>query len=565
MTVRARPASQPRGRRDRGAVIPIVAIVLPVLVLMTAFAVDLGRQRALRRDLQAAADMIALDLSRIIPPDSSEPGPAETLAALNDSLVRNGMSPVSGYQDVEVTGAQVEWGTWTPPTDGDQCPAPIVTAPPTCFTGGTTPVNAVRVTLSDEIDYLFQPGTGGATRSAVAMVGADDIGSFSIGSSLARLRAGDSVLLNPLLSGFLGSPISLGALDYQGLVAADVTLLDLVEAHPTAGSVDELLATPLDVAQFQLLLVEALNRRGMTAQATLIQSLPINIPTPSLVVLGDLIDLASRDDAALDAGVNVFDLLLAGAQLANGANFVNLDLGIPNLASVRVQVTEPPRIAIGPAARGADGRWVTRATSANLRVELLVTALDLDINLGLAGAKVSLQIPVVITGGGATGYLTRIDCGSTPEVLDVLTVPRPVSIGIEAIDPPLASISAVLLFARVPVAKVTTDLESSPDDPGDLPNPTLSVPVGDMRSGAVRGLGLGNLLTVNDLTLELIGIPLPAGGILGPLLTQVLSPTLGLVDAALDPLLQLLGIRIGETDVRALSAQCESAGVRLVG
>lgn len=554
------------GPRDRGAVIPIVALVLPVLVLMTAFAVDLGRQRTLRRDLQAAADVIALDLSRIIPDDHSEPTPADTLAALNASLVRNGMDPVAGHQDLDAHGVRVEWGTWTPPTTGDQCPAPIVTAPPTCFTAGTTPVNAVRVTLRDEIDYFFQPGSGGATRSAVAMIGADDIGSFSIGSSLARLRAGDSTLLNPLLSGFLGSPVNLGALDYQGLVAADVTLLDLLHAHPTAGSVDELLSTPLDVAQFRLLLVEALNRRGMTAQATLIQSLPIDIPTPSVVVLGDLIDLASRDEAALDAAISAFDLLLAGAQLANGSNFVNLDLGIPNLASVRVQVTEPPRIAVGPAARGPHGEWVTRATSANLRVELLVTAADLDISLlGLAGAKVALNVPIVITGGGATGYLTRIDCRSSPEVLDVLTVPRPVSIGIEATSPPLAEISAVLLLVPVKVARVTADVESSPEDPGTLPNPTLSIPVGDMRSGAVRGLGLGNLLTVNDLTLELIGIPLPVGGIVGPLLTQVLSPTLSLVDAALDPLLQLLGIRIGETDVRALSAQCDSAGVRLVG
>ena len=40
--------------------------------------------------------------------------------------------------------------------------------PPSCFTTGTGPYDAVRVTLHDEIDYFFQPGTGGATRSAIA-------------------------------------------------------------------------------------------------------------------------------------------------------------------------------------------------------------------------------------------------------------------------------------------------------------------------------------------------------------------------------------------------------------
>ena len=51
--------------RDRGAVIPIVALALPVIMLMVAFAVDLGIQRSNRRTMQARADIIALDLGRL--------------------------------------------------------------------------------------------------------------------------------------------------------------------------------------------------------------------------------------------------------------------------------------------------------------------------------------------------------------------------------------------------------------------------------------------------------------------------------------------------------------------
>ncbi|MGH9275543.1 MAG: pilus assembly protein TadG-related protein, partial [Acidimicrobiales bacterium] len=51
--------------RDRGATLPIVALILPVLIIMTAFAVDLGRQRSSRRTMQARADIVALDMVRL--------------------------------------------------------------------------------------------------------------------------------------------------------------------------------------------------------------------------------------------------------------------------------------------------------------------------------------------------------------------------------------------------------------------------------------------------------------------------------------------------------------------
>src|SRR3546814_9745258 len=67
---------------------------MPVLILMTSFAVDLGRQRALRRDLQAAADVVSLDLVRIISDPDAAPDPALTLTTLNGSLTRNGLDTV---------------------------------------------------------------------------------------------------------------------------------------------------------------------------------------------------------------------------------------------------------------------------------------------------------------------------------------------------------------------------------------------------------------------------------------------------------------------------------------
>src|SRR5205823_14901385 len=51
--------------RDRGAVLAIVAICLGFLITITAITVDLGRLSLRRRDMQAIADMVALDMARL--------------------------------------------------------------------------------------------------------------------------------------------------------------------------------------------------------------------------------------------------------------------------------------------------------------------------------------------------------------------------------------------------------------------------------------------------------------------------------------------------------------------
>src|SRR3546814_11727371 len=84
---------------------------MPVLILMTSFAVDLGRQRALRRDLQAAADVVSLDLVRIISDPDAAPDPALTRTTLNGSLTRNGLQTVEGPAGGD--GAAVEGGRLT--------------------------------------------------------------------------------------------------------------------------------------------------------------------------------------------------------------------------------------------------------------------------------------------------------------------------------------------------------------------------------------------------------------------------------------------------------------------
>ena len=101
-------------QRDRGAVIPLVALLLPVLLVMVAMAVDLGRQRSDRRLAQAGADVVALDMIRIVEGrtlDQVLSDPA-TSTALTDSADRNGFTNAVGYvvDLLQPHISNIEWG-----------------------------------------------------------------------------------------------------------------------------------------------------------------------------------------------------------------------------------------------------------------------------------------------------------------------------------------------------------------------------------------------------------------------------------------------------------------------
>lgn len=61
-------------RRDRGSVVPLVALCMVALVTVLAIVVDLGQERAMRRDAQAVADLAALAGAQAMTvPDGTDP------------------------------------------------------------------------------------------------------------------------------------------------------------------------------------------------------------------------------------------------------------------------------------------------------------------------------------------------------------------------------------------------------------------------------------------------------------------------------------------------------------
>src|SRR5690606_16115270 len=95
----------------------------------------------------------------------------------------------------------------------------------------------VRVTLHGEIDYFFQPGTGGATRAAVAALGDEPTAEFILGSTLVSITPPSSWIIGRILQTIIPGADLVG---YGGLANARVTLGDLATALGI-GSAEELL------------------------------------------------------------------------------------------------------------------------------------------------------------------------------------------------------------------------------------------------------------------------------------------------------------------------------------
>lgn len=593
--------SGPSHRRDRGAVIPLVALLLPVLVLMTSFAVDLGRQRALRRDLQADADVIALDLTRIlaVPAVSTPPTAAETLTALNASLARNGMAAVSSYADETVSGVKVEWGTWTPPTGVDQCPRTIVTAPPSCFAvaNGVTPVDAVRVTLHDEIDYFFQPGTGGATRSAIAALGDEPTAEFILGSTLVSITPTSSWIIGQILQTIIPGADLVG---YGGLANARVTLGDLGAALGV-GTVDELLTTTVSYEELVVATADALQASGGDAAAIAVLDQLVALGIQDVQVgLADVLGLGNvGTDAGLDGWISVPHLLLAGVGIADGTHTITIPdtvLNVAGLASVTLDLTAieaPVRVGTADGASGSTDQ----------------VALGVTIELGVSGDKNQrlCELPSgerTILGALLGGLFQLLNCLLAPLTQALLDVQLDGTIdldmvlsevtGTQQLDCATGSLSVdydsdPIEITATPAVSVDVTFDGSPltllgvSAPASAisangPSGTTTFTATDTgprhvafnpstaRVGAPN-LDLANLLAVNGLQVTVVDQDLP---VLGGIARDLVAPTVNTILSEVDQLViaeisRLLGLNLGGADITPQWMECEENTVSLVG
>lgn len=526
-------------RDERGSVVPMVAIMLSVILVSAAFAVDLGKQRVVRQDMQALADVVALDMARHIRGRSvaaieSDP---EWDATLAQSLDRNG-STLGDTPDVEVVLGRVD-----PDTRAF-----------TVLTGAAEP-NGVRVTAGSEIDFAFVPGSGGATRTAVAAT--QPVACFRLGSFALALDSGNGPLLNALV----GDALDLGVLGYDGLADAEVSLLGLA-TELGAASTEELLALPaLTLGQLFLASAAVLEREGgSTADVTLLRTIAATVPVLPAVALADLISLAPGSDAALTAGVNVLDLVATSAFVANGSSFltvpgVQANLGLTGTGLIsRLQVIQEPQLGCGPVD-------LATASTSQVALDLGGTLADIPDILGTsASATMALDLDVA----RAEGLLKDVGCGT-------LEVGSPDSVRVDVTDG-LVSVSltvqVTLRVLGIPVAGGPIVVSTAPPAaPGSaaMTFPTLESYQTSYATG-LGGIGLTGV-AVNTSGFVALGV-LPLGttlnGLLGGVLSTIVNPlVLALDSTVLTPLFDLLGANVSGADVWGVPRpDCNAAALR---
>jgi uncharacterized membrane protein len=424
---------------ERGAAFVLTAISMVLLLWAGATGVDVGFTVYGSRQAQAMADTAALDLARYI-------SYADTLTSISavqtyldgklaTVLADNGsnanLSVVPGYFNTSTKAFTADGFT------GNSC-QPVI-APPINRPG----CNAVEVTAHQSVPQVFfggfnsLSGHGGnnvsGSVSGTSIATQNPVAGFSIGTYLANLNSTQSPVLNALLSP-LGSSVNLTAVGYQGLVTANVTLKDLINASGGLLSATNIMTAQLTAGQWLSIYETAVGSDYGTGstQYTSLQALgTFSMAQSTDVKLCQLVNInvastqygtncspsnSSISQQGLDASVNVLQMLTTEAELANGTNGINvtsaLNLTVPVLGlsvgnvMLSTQVISPAQVAYGPVGTTASDAQVQATLSMNLTL--------LGVSLG------NLSIPLSAATGTAT--LNTMTCNDDSLYSMALTV-----------------------------------------------------------------------------------------------------------------------------------------------
>lgn len=592
------------GREERGAAAVFVSLILVVLLLIAGFAVDLGVQRVARTDAQSLADVVALDLVRDL--EGRTVAQIGSLQPAADAS-RDRNLDVAGFDPddpPEITS--IELG------ELDDLGAFVAGSTTAGYDPQTYVPTAVRVGVNTDVGFAFAGITGDdegeANRRAVAT--ADESACFRLGSFIASLDSRQSALLNPILSALFGSTVNLTAVGYQGLADADVSLLDLVEVGGlNVGSVDQLLALEnVSAADLFLAAANVLDQQGNAAQADVLRALALKLPTPTIDI-AELIEAAPGSQAALDASINVLDLVTGTVLVANEDHAVaipNLGISLPGVGTVAATLTviESPRTVCGPVGTTNETAQVRLTASIHLSsrllsvpvlgtsVELKETDLTLSFDLGKAIAELkdvncptgeAESITVDLRSGilgsislaGSLGVKARVDpigslLNSILSLLNLGSLLKPPyltldsSVSLAAGAPPATTYDKTGLVVPLPEGYETPTGSGT----GDILQPLSVTPVvnTDLVLHYWEGLLLLGQWKERHLTDPLNTV---FNSVLSPITSTIVSSILNPLVQALQeqlvkPLADLLGLQLGGADVFAVPTPTCGAP-RLVG
>jgi len=585
---------------ERGASTVLVAALLAtVLIVSAAFAVDIGQQRVVRRDMQAVADLVALDLARTLQAKPVSTYTAGEQAQMNQAFaksVRRNRSALGGELD-PTKASQIDWQFVVRDGDGwkklDK------------WTSSVVP-DGVRVIAHSGTDAAFGGVTGTArmeaSRPAVATM--EPQLCFSVGTNLVDLDTASNVVVQAL-ERFVGIDLlalSLSAVGPSGIAdlkTATVPLVDLAAAL-NVGSVNSLLTTPTPISVGTLLtamatVLDAKKKDDGTKDlaaanvAVLLRKLVEidKLATPT-VRFSDLLEVAPGTASALDASVAVADFLNVFAYVA-GKNALGLTVpfALPGVGSgsAAVKVIEIPQPVC---ARPSDVPKVV-ATSAQVQasvsLDLATTTLVTDLLTGLnntlsalLGGLLSTREERIKPGSMAASLVVKAtsakpsaslrvpggirctDAANQSATLEVTTSLANVTVDLHLRYQVERRTRATILSPWSPWATITTvdsDLLSLGANLGDAETVPVELvfpaPPDPSLPSATKSTALNLSLTVTA------GQETAIGGIVGSLLNPVMShlvnPLLPLLNTGLLPALRTmlgkLGVELGRTTVVA--------------
>ncbi|WP_218723329.1 pilus assembly protein TadG-related protein [Pseudomonas bubulae] len=434
-------------RQQHGAIGLMAAVTLGMVLLFMLLVVDSGRLYLEQRKLQRVADMAVLEaVSR----GGNCAGASTAAGFANQSATRNSFTPGS-VQKVNTT-----CGTLS--TNSSQLRV---------FTADATKSDAIRVIATTTVPTSvagalwsmfskngFNLNTN-LTASAVGSTPGPTLAQISIRTTLATVDSSQSPLLNNLFTGLLGGNVAISAVGWDGLVKADINLLQYlnqlaVNLNVKAGDYTTLLTTNATVTDFIKAAATVAKLNGATADVqTALTNLQVAAIKNTPIKVGDLLQLQTgTSTAGLDTNLNLFSVIQAAIQIANKNNAaaVSLPVNVLGLAKVTttVKVIEPPQFsAIGNPAtdrlfvRTAQVRSLitielpvlNTVTSLLNKVTDLVTGLISGILGSIAGTTYSPQIlppPLILSinldAGGADALVTGYSCPSGSTGTKSLTV-----------------------------------------------------------------------------------------------------------------------------------------------
>ena len=536
-------------RDRRGGVAILVAAGLPILLGLTAFAVDLGAAAIETRKLQGIADAAAI-----------------AAASNPDTAQASAQAAVDAAHWPRAIQVNVTTGSYT---------ADAALTPAQRFTPGGSSPDAAKVTLATPSPTYFARIFGQTSipiaRSAIAAQ--TRLAAFSIGSRLASVNGG---IINGYLGALTGSSVSLSVADYNALAGADIDLFGLLDAlHTNAGlsAVDY-----QHILDAQVTTAQALNAAAATTSDATTAAALRTLASQSgnrTVLLGSLFNIGSYGSASSGSAglvkLNAMALATALLQLAAPSRQVSFDAaaGLPGIASTRIT------IAIGE--RPAQSPWVTVTNQGTpiirtAQVRLYTEATLTNVALPLVGA-VAIKLPVYVELASAEARLNSIACTSdASRSVGIDARPNPGQAAIAALDKtklgdfstPLALSNATLIDTLL----IDVDGRAVIDTGAAESWQTLHFAATDISSGTPQTVesskpvsGIAASLVSNlALTVRVIGLPISTAA-----LTGALTPVLTSVAPALDQLLGVatgtLGVHYGEADVRVTGIRCGTAAL----